>query len=171
MSADRVAGSEVFGLTLTCCHNAVIQALPQHCYGKATQVEPTRALPIIALVSLVAVESGGWSLLTYLTGREGLSRQGEQFFRAGHAHAGVLLVLSLAYFIYLGRTGFSTTTQWALGAVLLVGILAQSGGFFVHLLLGAEREPSIGTVVTRVGGVLLAFALLALAVGLARASE
>jgi hypothetical protein len=26
---------------------------------------------------------------------------------AGHAHAGVLLVLSLAYFVYLGRTGYS----------------------------------------------------------------
>jgi hypothetical protein len=29
------------------------------------------------------------------------------FFAAGHTHAGVLLVLSLAYFIYLGRTGYS----------------------------------------------------------------
>ena len=134
-------------------------------------MEPTRALPIIAMVSLVAVESGGWSLLSFLTGREGLSRQSEQFFRAGHAHAGVLLVLSLAYFVYLGRTEFSTTTQWTLGIVLLVGILAQSGGFFVHLLLGAEREASIGTLLTRAGGVLLAVALLALAVGLARAGD
>ena len=28
---------------------------------------------------------------------------------AGHTHAGVLLVLSLAYFVYLGRTGYSAS--------------------------------------------------------------
>jgi hypothetical protein len=134
-------------------------------------VEPTRVLPIVALISLVTVESGGWALLSYITGREGLSRDGEQFFRAGHAHAGVLLVLSLVYFIYLGRTAFSTAAQWSLGAILLVGILAQSGGFFLHLMLGADRNASIGTLVTRLGGVLLAIALLVLALGLARASD
>jgi hypothetical protein len=31
----------------------------------------------------------------------------ERFFAAGQAHAGVLLVLSLAYFVYLGRAGYS----------------------------------------------------------------
>ena len=48
---------------------------------------------------------------------------------AGHAHAGVLLVLSLAYFIYLGRAGYSTGVQWLAGALLLAGeLLAQPGG-------------------------------------------
>jgi hypothetical protein len=134
-------------------------------------VHPTRVLPIVALISLVAVESGGWALLSFITAREGLSRAEEQFFRAGHAHAGVLLVLSLVYFVYLGRTSFSATAQWALGGLLLIGILAQSGGFFLHLMLGADRNASIGTLVTRSGGVLLAMALLALVVGLARAPD
>ncbi|HYV78565.1 MAG TPA: hypothetical protein VE979_10595 [Streptosporangiaceae bacterium] len=30
-------------------------------------------------------------------------------YGAGHTHAGVLLVLSLAYFVYLGRTGYSAS--------------------------------------------------------------
>jgi hypothetical protein len=134
-------------------------------------MEPTRVLPIVAMVSLVTVEAGGWSLLSHLTGREGLSHAEEQFFRAGHAHAGVLLVLSLIYFIYLGRTALSAGVQWALGALLLLGVLAQAGGFFIHLLAGAERSPSIGTFVTRLGGVMLAVALLALAIGLARVPD
>lgn len=92
-------------------------------------MEPTRLLPIIVLFSLVTVEYGGWALLGFLTGRGALGAFREQFFRAGHAHAGVLLVLSLVYFIYLERAGFSERVQWLAGLLLLVGVLAQSGGF------------------------------------------
>jgi hypothetical protein len=55
-------------------------------------MEPTTLLPIISLLLLVSVEYGGWSLLGFLTGRGQLGEFREQFFRAGHAHAGVLLV-------------------------------------------------------------------------------
>jgi hypothetical protein len=44
----------------------------------------------------------------------------------------VLLVLSLVYFLYLDKTDFAERTKWIVGAILLAGILAQSGGFFVH---------------------------------------
>src|ERR1039458_8787044 len=40
-------------------------------------------------------ETGGWALLTFVTGRDGLSVAQQRWFRAGHAHAGTLLVLSL----------------------------------------------------------------------------
>jgi hypothetical protein len=129
-------------------------------------MEPTRLLPIIALLSLVGVEYGGWALLGFLTGRSALGAFREQFFRAGHAHAGVLLVLSLVYFLYLERAGLSTGTQWLAGVLLLGGILAQSGGFFVHLGIGQEGRSSTGTVMTRTGALLTAAALVILAVGL-----
>ena len=32
---------------------------------------PTKIYPIIALLSLVTVEYGGWALLTFVTGRSG----------------------------------------------------------------------------------------------------
>jgi hypothetical protein len=105
-------------------------------------MEPTRLLPIIVLFSLVTVEYGGWALLGFLTGRGALGAFREQFFRAGHAHAGVLLVLSLVYFIYLERAGYSAGMQWLAGLLLLVGILAQSGGFFVHLGIGQAGHQS-----------------------------
>ena len=46
---------------------------------------------------------------------------------SGHAHAGVLLVLSLVYFLYLDRTGYSDRVKWLAGSLLLAGIMAQSG--------------------------------------------
>ena len=55
-------------------------------------MEPATLLPLISLLVLVSVEYGGWSLVGFLTGRGQLGEFPEQFFRAGHAHAGVLLV-------------------------------------------------------------------------------
>ena len=129
-------------------------------------MEPTTLLPVISLLLLVSVEYGGWSLLGFLTGRGQLGEFREQFFRAGHAHAGVLLVLSLVYFLYLDRTGYSTGVQWLAGLLLLLGILAQSSGFFIHLGLGQKNRSSLGTIVTRTGALLLAAALIVLAIGL-----
>ena len=129
-------------------------------------MEPTNVLPIIALLSLVSVEYGGWALLGFLTGRGNLGEFREKFFRAGHAHAGVLLVLSLVYFLYLDRTGYSAGVQWIAGLLLLLGNMAQSGGFFLHLALGQKNRSSLGTVVTRTGALLLAAALIVLAIGL-----
>src|SRR4051794_17588244 len=137
-------------------------------------MEATDFLPIVSVLSIVTVESGGWALLGFLTGRGTLGPPAEpdvmdrrmRFFRAGHAHAGVLLVLSLAYFLYLPRAEFSNGFDWLIGLVLLAGILAHAGGFFLHLARGAPEAPTAGTMLTRVGGVVVAIALVILAIGL-----
>lgn len=130
---------------------------------------PTKLLPAIAFFSLVTVEVGGWSLLG-LIGTDTLSPFQERSFRAGHAHAGTLLVLALVSFVFLGRTGFSIAAQWAVGVALLAGILLQSGGFFVHMLVGTDGTGSIGTLITRAGAIVLATSLIILGVGVLRAS-
>lgn len=132
-------------------------------------MKPTTLLPALVLFALVTVEFGGWSLLGLLTRREALTPFEEQFFRAGHGHAGVLLVLSLVFFVLLSRTRFAESTQWVLGLGLLLGILLQSGGFFLHMLVGEEASSSAGTQVTRAGAVLIGAALVTLGVGLLRA--
>jgi heme/copper-type cytochrome/quinol oxidase subunit 4 len=130
-------------------------------------MEPTRLFPIIAVLSLIGVESGGYALLGLITTKRGdLGPFGFRFFRAGHAHAGVLLVLSLVYFLYLPRAEYSNGIEWLAGVILVAGILGQSGGFFLHLWKGQEGASSVGTTVTRLGGALLAVALIILAVGL-----
>jgi hypothetical protein len=96
----------------------------------------------------------------------GFGRWQKGFFRAGHAHAGVLLLLSLVYLLYLPRADFSNALEWIAGGVLLAGILAQSGGFFLHLGVGHEGRPSVGTKLSRAGALLIAAALVTLAVGL-----
>ena len=134
-------------------------------------MQPTRVLPAVSVLSLIGVEYGGWALLGFLTGRGQLGEFREQFFRAGHAHAGVLLILSLVYYLHLDRTGYSDGVKWLAGSLLLAGIMAQSGGFFIHLGLGKPNRSSLGTVVTRLGAVLIAAALIILAVGLLRSAD
>jgi hypothetical protein len=129
-------------------------------------MEPTRVLPIISVFSIVTVEYGGYALLSFLTSNRDLGEFRERFFRAGHAHAGVLLVLSLVYFIYLERTDFSTGVRWLAGGLLLVGVLCQSGGFFLHMWRGQPGRRSVGSLVTTIGALLIAAALITLGVGL-----
>ena len=50
----------------------------------------------VLLLTLVAVESGGWFMLRVLRGQRPATEFQKAFFRAGHAHAGVLVTLSLA---------------------------------------------------------------------------
>jgi hypothetical protein len=69
-----------------------------------------------------------WELLGFLTGRGQLEELRAQFFRAGHAHAGVLSVLSLVYFLYLDRTKYSTAVQWLAGLLLAAVLIILAVG-------------------------------------------
>ena len=121
-------------------------------------MDPIRLFSIISWISLPTVMFGGYSLLRLITRENNsLTAFQETYFRAGHAHAGVLLLLSLLYYNYLARTTFSDSLKWVACVVLVIGILAQSGGFFLHMGVGKPGRVSAGTVVTSVGALLLAY--------------
>jgi hypothetical protein len=120
------------------------------------------------LLLLVTVMVGGASLLRILEDGDILDEWQVSQFRAGHAHAGVLIILSLACVILLERTRWSDRTRNLAMAILVAGGLAQSGGFFLHMLVGEPETFSAGTAVTLVGATLLASAVIALGVALLR---
>jgi hypothetical protein len=124
-----------------------------------------RIFSIIAWIAIPTVMYGGYALLGLLT-RGGLSEFQQTYFRAGHAHAGVLLLMALLYHHYMEQTTLSPAIKVGAAAVLLAGILAQSGGFFLHMAIGQPGEPSLGTTVTILGALLLAAAVLTLVYGL-----
>jgi heme/copper-type cytochrome/quinol oxidase subunit 4 len=126
--------------------------------------EPVKVFTVIVLLSLPTVMFGGYSLLRLNAARK-LTDFQRTYFRAGHAHAGVLLVLALVALDVMGRTDLGTGAQWTLGAVLAVGILAQSGGMFVHMGVGRPGRWSWGNTLTTIGAVFLATGLIWLAVG------
>jgi hypothetical protein len=130
-------------------------------------MDPIRLFSIISWIALPTVMFGGYSLLVLLVrGNPWLTPFRMTYFRAGHAHAGILLVVSLLYYTYLAQTTFSSGLKLVACLVLLIGLLAQSGGFFLHMLVGKHGRFSAGTLVTILGALLLAFAILLLAYGL-----
>jgi hypothetical protein len=123
---------------------------------------------VIALISLPTVMFGGFMLLR-LDAVKRLNAFQRSYFRAGHAHAGVLLVLALVFLDLLNRTDLGSGAQWTACFLLLFGILAQSGGMFLHMGIGAPGKWSAGNTMTTGGAVLLAVAMLILAYGVGTA--
>jgi hypothetical protein len=122
-----------------------------------------KTLTVIVLFSIPTVMFGGFSLLRLLA-VERLTEFQSAYFRAGHAHAGVLLVMSLAALLVADRFELGAPQLWAVGVLLIVGVLAQSGGMFVHMAVGRTGSWSWGNTLTSLGGVALAAALVTLAV-------
>lgn len=130
-------------------------------------MDPIRLFSIISWIALPTVMFGGYSLLRLLaSGNTWLTPFREEYFRAGHAHAGVLLVMSLLYYTYLAQTTFPGSLKLVACILLVVGILAQSGGFFLHMIVGKPGRLSTGNLTTILGALLLAFTTLLLAYGL-----
>lgn len=125
---------------------------------------PVKLFTVIALISLPTVMFGGYTLLRLFT-RDRLNQFQGNYFRAGHAHAGVLLILALVVLDIMDRSELASGQQWVICFLLLVGILAQSGGMFIHMAIGEPGRWSMGNTVTTIGAVLLASALVWVAVG------
>ena len=104
-------------------------------------MELSREAKIVAGVILLmvpTVQYGGLAILGMLThGASGMggaeaALNAEQLalFRAGHAHAGVWLILSLVAQVLLDAARLSAATKWLARIAAPVGTLALSGGFF-----------------------------------------
>jgi len=119
-------------------------------------MDATRTFTTLSWISLATVMYGGYSLRHVMERGDGLTPFQETYFRAGHAHAGVLLILSLPYYRALEQSGLSARARWAGGGLYLGGVLAQSGGFFLHLAVGKPGQRSVGTTVTTAGALALA---------------
>jgi len=101
----------------------------------------SREAKLVSGITLLVVPTamfGGWTLLGILTGGVagwapgGLELDAEQWslWRAGHAHAGVWLVLSLVVQVLLDSARLSPAAAWLARIAAPVAAVAVSGGFF-----------------------------------------
>lgn len=132
---------------------------------------PQNLLAAISWALLVTVMLGGYALLRLISMGDALTDHEEQFFRAGHGHAGVLAAVGILYSGYLGRTLLAARPQILAWSVYLLGVLTMSGGMFTHMMVGEAGKGSWGTTMTAVGGAILAGAVLYLAWQLYRARD
>jgi hypothetical protein len=130
------------------------------------QMNGPRVWIILAWIALPTVMYGGYSLLKLVNRDNALTPFQVTWFRAGHAHAGVLVLMSLLYYTFMDKTSFPIAVKHGACALLFVGILAQSGGFFIHMIVGQPNQASFGNTVTVTGAILLVCAIALLVYGL-----
>ncbi len=137
-------------------------------------MEPTLQLTPAALrlagtlmVAFVAIETGGMYLVKVVRGRAPATEFQVNFARAGHAHAGVLVILGLLTAILTDATGLTgLVATVARSGIPLAAILMPAGFFFSSM--GTDiHEPNrwialvwLGAVSLAAGAVTLGIALL-----------
>lgn len=94
----------------------------------------------VTVLTVIGIAFGGTFLLRILTGGHAANALQKMFFRAGHAHAGVLVTLGLALAVLGAVSGVSP--GWAGAGAILV----PSAAIFVPLgvwsgACGATRNP------------------------------
>lgn len=129
--------------------------------------DSARTLAAILVFSLVTVETGGLYLLKVIRGLTPTTAFQQSFSRAGHAHAGVLLVLSLVAVLYAEAADIGAGPWgWIARSGVPVAAILMPAGFFLSSAGQGRTHPNRWVVLVYLGAISLAVGLLALGVGL-----
>jgi hypothetical protein len=124
----------------------------------------------VTLVTVPTIVFGGLVLLGVISGgtygvpaAPSLTPMQMALYRAGHAHAGVLVILSLLLQLGLDRVRLPRAWVWPLRIAAFAAPILVSGGFF-----GTAHVPGL-VVLLYAGAAVLALVTLAVGIGLIRA--
>ena len=132
----------------------------------ATLSDDSRVMSGVLLLGLVTVESGGLYLLKVVRGAAGVTPFQKKFARAGHAHAGVLLLLALICQLLADSTTQTGALSWLSRSGVAVAAILIPAGFFLSSMGSGATRPNRLIALVFAGAALLAASLVSLAVGL-----
>jgi hypothetical protein len=132
----------------------------------------TRRLAGILLIVLPTVMFGGVSILRLLIGDSAYMQNPlrQDLWRAGHAHAGVLLILSLVALRYVDDARLSRPLKGFVRFSIPSAAILLPAAFFFSVLSPDARTPNGFIYLAYVGAAVLALGVLTLGVGLLRSS-
>jgi hypothetical protein len=123
------------------------------------------------LITVPSIQYGGYFLLTLLTNR----RSGyidnplrQNFFRAGHAHAGVFIILALICQVLADAAALPVWLLWLARIGVPAAAILLPVGFFVSVASPEATEPNGFVSLIYAGAFSLAFSVVTLGVGLLR---
>jgi hypothetical protein len=128
----------------------------------------------VLLVVLPSVMYGGLSILGLLTQRsQGFVDNSlrHDLWRAGHAHAGVYLVLSLVMLRYVDEALLSPLWKWIARTGAPIAAILIPAAFFLSVASPTATEPNGLLNLAYIGALFLAAAVLSLGIGLIRAAR
>jgi hypothetical protein len=120
----------------------------------------------VLLLTIVAIEYGGVFMLKIVRGRQPMTEFQHAFARAGHAHAGVLVTLSLVCQMLADGASLSGVGElFARNAIPAAAILMPAGFFFSSAGRGVT-QPNRLIVLLYLGAASLAIGAVALGLSL-----
>ena len=130
----------------------------------------SRLVAGIVLVIVPTVEIGGASILSLLIADAGYTQNAlrQDLWRAGHAHAGVWLVLSLVALRYVDEAALSEGMRWVVRLAFPVAAILMPLAFFLSVLSPEATEPNAMIYLAYLAGTVLAVGLLVMGIGLIR---
>jgi len=103
-------------------------------------IQPQSLITIgVLLLALVTVESGGLFLKRVAQGDVPTNDLQKSFFRAGHAHAAVLIVLSVAILAVIDNAGLTGFWELVARNGVPVAAILMPAGFFLSVI---GRDPA-----------------------------
>ena len=114
--------------------------------------EAARVTAGIVALTVVAIESGGAFLLRVATGKEQATDFQKSFYRAGHAHAGVLVTLGLVCLLLGEATSLAGFWRWLAQTGVLLAAIVMSAGLLPVRPGTRARAPEPGRRPARRGG-------------------
>jgi len=131
----------------------------------------TRLMAGLIIITLPTIQYGGYFLLTSLMDKQSGYMDNalrQNFFRAGHAHAGVIVILSLLSQIFVDVTVLPEPLQWLIRIGVPASAILISAGFFFSMLSPGAATPSRVVYLIHSGAVILVLSVITLGIGLLR---
>ena len=131
-----------------------------------------RIMAGIILITVPTIQYGGYFLLTSLRDRSSHYMDNalrQNFFRAGHAHAGVIVILSLVCQVLADAATLPTPLLWMARIGVPAAAIFMPLGFFLSMPAPSSTEPNGFVSLIYMGAVVLAVSVLTLGIGLLRA--
>lgn len=129
----------------------------------------SRKIAGLLLLTLVAVEFGGYFLTRVVSGQEQLTDFQTGFARAGHAHAGVLIVLSLVCLLLADAVELRGALAYVARLAVPAAAVLMSAGFFLSSMGEGLNEPNDWILVLWLGAASLTAGVVTLGIAMLRA--
>jgi hypothetical protein len=128
--------------------------------------ESSKGTAGILLITIVGIAYGGTFLLRVVSGGVPVTDFQKSFFRAGHAHAGVLVILGLLATILVDATDLDGGLRMVARDGVPLAAILMSAGFFAAAIGRDRTTPNRLIALVWLGALSLTVGVLTLGIGL-----
>ena len=133
-----------------------------------------RIMSGIILITVPTIQYGGYFLLTSLMDRASRYMDNplrQNFFRAGHAHAGVIVLLALICQVLADAAVLPSWLLWPIRIGVPLAAILIPAGFFLSMPSPDATAPNRLVSLIYVGAAVLALSVVGLGIGLLRSAH